>query len=27
MGAFARWRFFPNSVKEVRIPAYYTVHR
>ena len=23
--AFARWRFQPNSVKEVRVPAYYTV--
>ena len=23
--AFAKWRFRPNSVKEVRIPAYYTV--
>lgn len=25
--AFAQWRFRPNSVKEVRIPAYYTVQR
>jgi len=22
--AFAKWRFRPNSVKEVRVPAYYT---
>ena len=22
--AFAKWRFQPNSVKEVRLPAYYT---
>jgi TonB family protein len=25
--AFSRWRFLPNSVKEVRIPAYYRVER
>jgi TonB family protein len=23
--AFARWRFRPNSVKEVRVPAYYSL--
>jgi TonB family protein len=25
--AFARWRFRPGSVKEVRIPAYYIIER
>ncbi|HKP03285.1 MAG TPA: energy transducer TonB [Chthoniobacterales bacterium] len=25
--AFSRWRFQPNSVKEVRLPAYYTSGR
>jgi TonB family protein len=27
ISAFAKWRFRPNSVKEVRIPAYYTIQR
>jgi TonB family protein len=27
VGAFTKWRFLPNSVKEVRIPAYYTIER
>jgi TonB family protein len=25
--AFAKWRFRPGSVKEVRVPAHFTVHR
>jgi TonB family protein len=25
--AFSKWQFQPNSVKEVRLPAYYTVSR
>jgi TonB family protein len=27
VGAFSKWRFQPNSVKEVRLPAYYTISR
>jgi TonB family protein len=27
VSAFSKWQFQPNSVKEVRLPAYYTVSR